>query len=104
MKVGLTNGTFWGGLQVRMLRGASGNKSGRERDGLRARLAGVLGLLLRHATFISPALAATGLILMMDLTGRHKSMSTLKCKHKKEYHLGSRKVFDAGCCTMQAFT
>ena len=43
-----------------MLRGASANRGGRERDGLRARLAGVLGLLLRHATFIAPTLAGTG--------------------------------------------
>lgn len=65
MEIRLTRKPVGGRLQVRMLRGASGNKGGRERDGLRARLAGVLGLLLRHATFISPALAATGLIMMM---------------------------------------
>lgn len=46
--------------QVRMLRGASASRSGREKDGLKARLAGVLGMLLRHATSIDKSLAGTG--------------------------------------------
>lgn len=52
-----------GGLpaQVRMLRGASASSgSSREKDSLKAHLAGVLGLLLRHATEVNEGLASTG--------------------------------------------
>lgn len=43
-----------------MLRGASASRGGREKDDLKARLAGLLGMLLRHAVHISDDLAATG--------------------------------------------
>lgn len=53
--------------QVGSLRGlCAGGSKGRDKDGLKAQLATVLGLLIRHATVIDSSLASTGARQLKD--------------------------------------